>query len=313
MTERKIYLDFSPAILEMTNFEELKSEVEKYAEKYRGLVFTRDEKLGASQARSELKALYDAIENERKNVKSVYNKPLQEFEQQIKSLTDLINGPLNDIREGLKVIEEAEKQEREDALNILLEDKLSAVDISIDTIQKQDKWLNKGNWTAKLNPTAKLEAEIDLAVEIALKEKKRKETEVKILTEFCKAQDIEPAGWISQLEFKSAMEIIDLINLERQRKERLQKEQEERQKQHEEFLSKQAKELEETQKFAEQEVEISSPELFSSTIQVTGTADQLNALNDFLIKSGIQVEEVSEKELPTKEDVEEYLLDDVPW
>lgn len=31
VAERKVYLDFTPAILDMTNYDELKTEVEKYA------------------------------------------------------------------------------------------------------------------------------------------------------------------------------------------------------------------------------------------------------------------------------------------
>lgn len=312
-TARKIDLDFATASLEITNYDELKAEVEKYADKYKGLVFTRDEKNGASQARSELKALYDAIENERKNVKSVYNKPLQEFENQIKVLTDLINIPLNDIRDGLKVIDEAEKAEREEALNNLLAGKLEEAELLPEDIKKVPQWLNKGSWTPKLKPTAKLEAEIDVAIQLAVKEKARKETEVKILTEFCKAQDIEPAGWISQLEYKSAMEVIELINLERERKERLLKDQEERQKQHEAFIQKQAQEAEERAQFAQSAPTVSKPETFSSVIKVTGTADQLNALNNYLITSGILVEEVPES-VPSKDtDGGAVTLDDLPW
>lgn len=310
-TERKIYLDFTPAVLDMTNYDELKVEVEKYADKYKGLVFTRDEKTGANQARSELLALQNAIESERKNVKQVYNKPLKEFEDQIKELTKLIDEPLNDIREGLKIIEDAEKDERETALMTLLRSKLESLDICKEDLEMDARWLNKGNWTSKLNPTAKFEAEIDQVIAQALKEKERKETELRILTEFCKAQEIEAAGWTSQLEFKSALEVIDLINLEKERKDRLAAEQEQKRKEHEEFIAKQQETIKEASEFAEMDQTNNQQETkISNVIRVTGTIKQLNALNDFLINSGIEVEEVNAQGELTQDSL---TIDDLPW
>ncbi|WP_158563520.1 MULTISPECIES: DUF1351 domain-containing protein [Vagococcus] len=310
-TERKIYLDFTPAVLDMTNYDELKVEVEKYADKYKGLVFTRDEKTGANQARSELLALQNAIESERKNVKQVYNKPLKEFEDQIKELTKLIDEPLNDIREGLKVIEDAEKDERKTALMTLLRSKLESLDICIEDLEMEARWLNKGNWTSKLNPTSKFEADIDQVIAQALKEKERKETELRILTEFCKAQGIEAAGWTSQLEFKSALEVIDLINLEKERKDRLAAEQEQKRKEHEEFIAKQQETIKEANEFAGMEQTNNQQETkISNVIRVTGTIKQLNTLNDFLINSGIEVEEVNAQEELTQDSL---TIDDLPW
>ncbi|MED0689931.1 DUF1351 domain-containing protein [Bacillus licheniformis] len=300
MANSSFGLEFKPAELNMKNYDEMKELVQSYADKYKGLVFTRDEKGGANEARTELLGLQNAIEAERKNVKQVYNEPLKEFERKIKELTAMIDEPLNDIRDGLKVIEEAEKAEREDALNRLLDEKLTESTISLDELEKDEKWLNKGNWTAKLNPTKKLEAEIDTAIEQAEKEKERKESEKRILTEFCKAQDIDPAGWISQLEYKSAMEVIDLINLEKERKARLAAEQEQKRKEHEEFMAKQQAAKQESEAFAEQEqtvapgpeAVINPEEKISNVIRVTGTVGQLMKLNEFLIASGIEVEEV---------------------
>lgn len=312
VAERKVYLDFTPAILDMTNYDELKTEVEKYAARYKGLVFTRGEKTGANQARSELLALLNAIENERKEVKAVYNKPLKEFEEKIKALTQLIDEPLNDIREGLKVIEDAEKEEREIALNSLLTSKAEEVDISINDIDKDPRWLNKGNWTSKLKPTGKFEEEVDAAIIQAVKEKERKETELRILTEFCKAQDIEPAGWLSQLEFKSALEIIDLINLERERKERLAAEQEQKRQEHDEFIVRQQQAAQEAEQFAEEmkatQQTISEPTvIYSASLKIYGTIEQLNALNDFIISQNMRVEEIQE------DITEDLAIDDLPF
>lgn len=291
-------LVYRPAELEMKNYDEMKDMVDGYAEKYRGLVFTRDEKGGATQARSELIMLRDAIDTERKNVKREYNKPLQAFENKIKTLTKMIDEPLNDIRDGLKVIDEAERAEREDALNRLLEEKLKGSNIAMDELERDERWLNKGNWTAKLKPTAKFEEEVNAAIDQVVKEKERKEAEKRVLIQFCEAQGIDPAGWLGQLEYRNAVEVIDLINLDRQRKEQLAKEQEQKAKEHEEFMKRQQEIIQEAQ---QEEVK---EEVITNTIQVTGTVAQLNALNAYLVDSGIQVKLVED---------EVFALDDLPF
>lgn len=280
-------VDFQPAKIEMKNYEVMKNMVEQYAEKYQGLVFTRDEKAGALEARSELIAAKDTVESERKRIKQEAEKPIDKFDKSMRAIEALIEEPLNDVRDGIKQIEEEEKEERKEALNELLIEKTEGTGVSIDDIEKDDRWLNKGNWTSKLNPTGKFEAEVENAVEAAVKEKERKENEIRILEEFCKAQDIDPAGWISQLDYKDAMEVINLINLEKERKERLAKEQEEKKKEHDEFIAKQQETLNEID-----EIEEVEEETITNVISVTGTVSQLKALNEYLVTSGIEVEQV---------------------
>lgn len=282
-------LDFKPAELKINNYDEMKELVSNYSKKYKNLVFDPEDKKGLTQARQELLALRNALDTERKNVKAVYNEPLNEFEDMIKDLTEMIDEPLETVREGISAIDEAEKEARKEALNDLLERLTKDTSISIDDIEKDDRWLNKGNWTGKLEPKGKFEAEIENAVEAAIKEKERHETEKRILKEFCKAQDIDPAGWISQLEHRNAMEVIDLINLEKQRKEKLAADQEAKRKEYEEFQMKQQQAKDEADLFID---EIVVEETITNTIQVTGTISQLQALNEYLKGSGITVKQV---------------------
>lgn len=305
--ERKVFLDFTPATLDMTNYDELKKEVENYAKKYSGLVFTADEKSDAMQVRSDLLGLRNAIESERKHVKQIYNKPLDEFEGKIKKLIETVDQPLTDIREGLTAIDEAEKEARSEALDDVLAEKLKDLNITLQDIEQDARWLNKGNWTAKLKPTGKLESEIDNAIAQAVKEKERKESEVRILTEFCKAQEIEAAGWVSQLGHKSAMEVIDLINLDKKRREQIEEEQEKKRIEREAFIQEQKEALKDAEGYAKNIQRAPEPveKKHTSVIRVTGTIQQLKELNNFLVSNGIGVEEVKEDE-PVS-------LDDLPW
>ena len=292
MLERPVDLDFQPAKLEFTNYEELKALVEKYANRYQNLAFTRENKSSAIKARTELLSIVNAIESNRKNVKQVYNKPLNAFEQQIKELTGAINEPLNQIRSGLKEIDDNEKQERQDVLNRILSELAESKSITLDDMQIDAKWLNKGNWNDKLRPITKLQVEFEHAVDEAVKLKQQRETDLKILTEFCKAKDIDPAGWINQLDFKSVTEVMDLINTDVERKRKIAEEQAAKQQEFEQQKAQQKAVVEEAADT--EETPMPDEPLITDVIQVTGTLSQLNGLNKYLVENGIQVAMVNE-------------------
>ena len=304
---------YEPATLEMHKFDEMKELVQGFSDKYTGLAFTRADKKGAEEVRSKLLEVRDKFEKERKIIKRAYNEPLSAYEAKIKELNSLIDVPLNQIRDGLKEIDEAEREERIDALDKLLEIKLADTSVSIE---RNASWLNKGMWSAKLKPSTKLNDEIDRAIADAVKDKEYREMQVKVLTEFCKGQDIDPGGWVSQLDHRNAMEVIDLINMDKERKARIAADQERRAAEHEAFLLKQKEEL-----AAIQEVEIvevspiqEEEHVITNVIQVTGTISQLNNLNEFLVTSGIRVELVAvpmDPEEPGQE--QEYMEDDLAW
>lgn len=319
---RKVYLDFAPASIEITNYDELKAEVDKFAAKYTGIAFGRDEKQDAELIRGRLIELHDALEEERKEVKKIYNGPLKKFEEKVKELTSTINVPLDEIRKGLKEIETHEKEERRLQLISLLEAKSEEVGLSVEEIEIAPAWLNKSSFTAKMNLTAKVNGEIDKAISDILAEKKRKEIEIKILTEFCNAQGIEPAGWISQLEHRNAMEVIDLINLERERQKKLDEELSQKKKEHDEFIARQQQTIDEAEAFAEKQKEvqqvISKPAvIYSAALKIYGTEEQLNELNDFLISRNMRVEEIQEDVEENHDKIQEWAddfpIDDLPF
>lgn len=327
ITQKSFDIEFKPAKLEFQNYEEMKALVEDYSNQYKGLVFTRSEKYGATQARSELIALRDAIDTNRKNVKAVYNEPLDEFESLAKELTDLIDEPLEDIRGGLKEIEAEEKAEREKLLEKLITDKIGDTGVSINDVEKDPRWINKGNWTAKMEPTGKFEADVENAVQAAVKERDQKEANVKILTEFCKAQDIDPAGWVEQLEYRSATEVIDSIQQEKKKQEQLKKERLEKELQRKEQEELQLKQQEQDKAQAEQREQLQNDQAMNNVpqndnmneqepsapilvdvIEVTGTVEQLNQLNKYATSIGIKVKKYEEPSFDF-----DASLDDLPF
>ena len=294
-------LKYTPAKLEMERYDDMKEAVKTFADKYDGLVFTADEKGGATEARSELIAIKNSLESERKNVKREYNKPLKEFEAKVKDLVEMIDKPLNDIRDGLKDIEEGEREERERALKAILESLTKNSSVSIDQIETPSSWLNKGNFTSKLKPTSKFEKELESAIKEKERELEHEAAQKRIVKEFCESKGIEPGGWLQQLNYRSATEIMDTINQEEQRRKEREEQQrlmeEERQKekaQESPFeVADSEPEIEEEPEYEpEEEIEDDEEELFTDTIEVTGTAQQLRELNEYFKSSGIKVRKV---------------------
>jgi len=303
---------YEPATLEVNRYGEMKEIVQGFADKYTNLAFTRDDKKGAEEVRSKLLEIREKFESERKTIKKAYNEPLNEYEGKIKKLNSLIDVPLNQIRNGLKEIENAERDERSKALDKVLELKFEGLDIEITA---HSTWTNAGMWTSKLNPTKKLNDEIDKLIQDVVKEKDYQEAQVKILTEFCKAQDIEPAGWVSQLEHRNAVEVIDLINLEKKRKQELAADQEKKRIEHEAFIANQQEELSIIEKaevsetpFIEPLNNVSFEQTLINVIRIKGTQSQFNGLNDFIINSGIEVEFVADETTTIP-----YAVDDLPY
>lgn len=330
--ENKLGTIYEPATLEVPNFEEMKAFVEQYAAKYTNLVFTNEDKKSAQEVRSELLEVQEKFEKERKIIKSAYNQPLNEYEKKIKELNDLIGVPLEQIRKGLKEIEAAEREARFESLKEVLDEK--AEEYGITDIKAHSSWTNAGMWTSKLKPTAKLTKEIDASFAAAVREKEHREAEIKILNEFCKAKEIDPAGWVSQLDYKSAMEVIDLINLDMKRraekeKERIENEarkaEEEARKtaEYEEFKAKREAALAEVNEIEpvelpdnEQSEDPFVPDYINvsriiNVIRVKGTQEQLNSLNEFLVDSGIEVSLVADE--TDYEPIVNYSIDDLPF
>lgn len=290
---------YTPAQLEMSNFDDMKEVVKVFSQKYHGLVFAAEDKQEATAARSELLDLRNAIETERKKVKKEYNKPLSEFESKIKSLTEMIDEPLNDIRDGLKQIDEGEREQRESHLNAYLTDVCNSQGLEVEHIEKDPRWLNKTFYTNNMKVGSNLKKEIQKEVDRVFAEKERYEENVKMLTSFCESKDIDPSGWLGQLDYKSPTEIMDDIHAEEKR----QKEREEEKAKLAERMKLEEKETDNKQGDTEKEVNHDSQtlddleDLFSVDEQeekvfvVYGSKQEIESVMAFMKEQNIKFDE----------------------
>lgn len=307
---------FEPSKIEIVQYEDLKQTVESYADKYRGLVFNEEDIKDAKEVRAEMNKFSKILDDKRKEVKREYNKPLKEFESLIKGLTNTIKEVIDPIDEGIKSVEDQQRQERIDKVKEIAEKKLNKQsDYVKNNFEYSESWFNKTTSQKSIKES------IDFVINRLREQEQQKIDSEVIIVNYCKAREVEPEGWLSQLNNgATSAEVMAMIDKSiKDKKEREQAEIE--RKQHEAKLAKQKEEArlheEEMQRIREdsyvdlsvesldQATDLSDFEddLFTEepvvedqtvTLQITGTFDQLNMLNQFFVANGMKVVPIQE-------------------
>ncbi len=94
------------------NFEEMKQELTDKLKYYNSLVVTEDSIKNAKADKAKLNALYNAIENKRKEIKKECMQPYIDFENRCKEITGLIKEPVQSIDNQIKAFEQQELDEK---------------------------------------------------------------------------------------------------------------------------------------------------------------------------------------------------------
>ena len=128
------------------NYDELKAELVKKLEQYKGLVYTEDQIKEAKADRAKLNALATAIDDKRKQIKKQCLQPYEQFEAQIKDLLAVIKEPVALIDSQIKGYEEEKKQKKLEEVKALFEKLKDAAGEELEFVSfKQifeDKFLN---------------------------------------------------------------------------------------------------------------------------------------------------------------------------
>lgn len=91
-----------------------------------------------------LRKIRKAIEDKRKSAKNEYEKPLKEFEGNVKRLTAIIDKQIDTINKGITQVEEARKAEKQKTVMALYEREVGDLSpfLPYEWIKK-DRWLNR--------------------------------------------------------------------------------------------------------------------------------------------------------------------------
>ncbi|HJF86758.1 MAG TPA: DUF1351 domain-containing protein, partial [Companilactobacillus farciminis] len=200
-------VNLTPTKITINNENELKQELESIADKYSGLIVTENNLKSVKSTRAKLNALNKGLDDKRKEIKSSYNAPLNEFEDKVKGYQAIINKSLEPISDGIKTLENSQREERKAHVQEVINEMAPEYDIDPTEIEIEKSWTNKTMTDIKL--TRILSDGFN-----ALKRKKDLfETNKKLVEEHCKYVGVEPAGWVSQLSDEyNATDVIKAID-----------------------------------------------------------------------------------------------------
>lgn len=114
------YISALPAAI-LSNAAEVRRQLSDALEKYRNLVVTEDTVDDAKSTLANLRKQMELIDSQRKDVKKNWEKPLKNFEGDVKKLVEEFASVINPIAEQVKSFEEAEKRNKENALRLVYE------------------------------------------------------------------------------------------------------------------------------------------------------------------------------------------------
>jgi len=162
------------------NYDQMKSVLTDYAERYRGIVVTEESLKGCQLVQRELAGMRRALDEKRKEVKRELQKPVAEFDQKAQDLIGIITEVENPIKEGIGVFEEARRQAREDFINETFENTFpEKMPEKFKKIEVLPSWLNK---TTSDNELVGIIVGI---VQTKTKEWEREESDLSLITTLC--------------------------------------------------------------------------------------------------------------------------------
>lgn len=129
-----------PEVIEF-NFEELKQELQNKMVRYQNIVYTDEQVQEAKKDVASLRKFASALSDERIRVKKQCLQPYEAFEEKIKELSTIVNGPIELIATQLKAFEERQKEEKLEEIKAYWESKEAPNEIKFDLLFDA-KWLN---------------------------------------------------------------------------------------------------------------------------------------------------------------------------
>lgn len=278
-----IQIDFKPSVITIKNEAELGALVDKTAEHYASLTFDAKNIQGAKDARKELNSIVEILESERKKIKGEYTKPLNEFESKIKDYVKKIKEAKAPIDENINNYEENERSSRFEKVNEKVNEIASMYDVDPTEIDIPTQWTNANVLTQKGAVTKGVTDKITDTVKAIATERDRIEGEKRIIEGYARALKLDADAWVRWVESgKSAAEVMREID------------------------AVMANKAEEVVSAPPANVDVETGEIFDElteevvgdketfTFRVTGTYDQLSALNQSLVSLGIEYELVEE-------------------
>lgn len=271
-------VEFTPASLAIQNYDAMVEQTKAIAAKYANLMITERTLKAAKQSRADLRKFRTAIEDKRKEVRREYAKPYNDFKDRVDALTSIIDDAIAPIDQGVKELEDRQRQERENKVKEEIAEVAESRGLSPDEIELNPTWLNKS--ISSIERTRQIAA----AADFVKSQKEKHEADRNAIAHYAKALDVDAGGWLGLVD--QGVEMTDVMarmdNYAEQQKQEAAAEKQRQEAQaaidalHQQKVGDQMVDTETG------EVVDAGPEKYSYVIEVSATPDEMDALQAFI-------------------------------
>lgn len=278
------------------NYEDLKAELEKNLESYRGLIVTEDTLAGSKAAQKELASLRVKVDTYRKDKKKEIEKPIKAFEAQCKELISLIESVEKPIKDGIKVFDDQKREEKRQQALELIDEVAKSCELNAKYAAKLDvldKYMN-------LTATAKGVKE-DLEIRaFALKvEQDREQERLDIIQSVIDSENARISTKLSMKDFEYCMMYSNITTAEviQEIKQRAKQIYEAENKPTEPIKEQEPTNTQPEAETAENEPQIQADKQYTATLKLVGNITELRSVSAYLREHGISYEVLDQREV----------------
>lgn len=151
MKEMIVSVEQTEGIVNISNFEEIKANVQASIELYKSMTFTEDTLSEAKSTVATLRKLSKHLDDKRKDVKRKCMMPYEEFENKIKELQNIIAEPIELITRQTKEYEDKRIKQKKEEIQQIYDDCIEGMQEYIPLERIYDRtWENKGTSAKKI-------------------------------------------------------------------------------------------------------------------------------------------------------------------
>nr|DAE81485.1 MAG TPA: Protein of unknown function (DUF1351) [Caudoviricetes sp.] len=215
MKEMIVSVEQTEGIVNISNFEEIKANVQASMELYKSMTFTEDTLSEARSTVATLRKLSKHLDDKRKDVKKKCMMPYEEFENKINELQNIIAEPIELITRQTKEYEDKRIKQKKEEIQQIYDDCIEGMQEYIPLERIYDRtWENKGTLAKKIKEA--IETYVDNAkMSVETIKNMHSEAEQRALEAFKKTLDLSVAvNLIAKYEADKA----EILKREQERK-----------------------------------------------------------------------------------------------
>ncbi|MFD1485364.1 DUF1351 domain-containing protein [Lacticaseibacillus baoqingensis] len=193
-------VDYVPAKIDFLYFDEMKSNVLGYTDRFKNIVVSPETVDDAKKVKANLNKLKKQVDERRKEIHRGYEAPYKDFEVKVKEITSIIDAAIVPIDGAVKELDAIEQSKRESLLITYITDLAPNYGLNIDDYEIKPSWSNKSMWTKSNKPNAQLMREIgQMGLDINT-HRERIASDKSAVEAYATANGLDASGWVAQID-----------------------------------------------------------------------------------------------------------------